>query len=86
VNARSSHRWVVDSIEENSASIEVDGASTINVPRSLLPSGTHEGHVLKVTIEIDEAETRQALKESAAQVEKGREASKKRDPGGDIAL
>lgn len=91
------HRWVVDSIEESIASIEVDGDTMITVPQSLLPSGVRSGHVLSVrrdlsadggrsvlTIEIDEAATRKALAASAAQVKKG--ARQKNDPGGDIVL
>ena len=91
------HRWVVDSIEESVASIEVDGDRMITVPQSLLPSGTKQGHVLRVvreaasdgkrstlSIEIDEAATREALAASAAQTKKGtRQAN---DPGGDITL
>ena len=80
------HRWVVDAIEENSASIEVDGGPTINVPRSLLPARAKEGDVLRVTIEIDEQSTREAMDASRQQVERGREASRKNDPGGDIQL
>jgi hypothetical protein len=91
------HRWVIDSIEESVASVEVDGDRMITVPQSLLPSGSREGHVLRVlhetagdgkrstlTIEIDEVATRAALAASAAQTKKGtRQAN---DPGGDIAL
>jgi hypothetical protein len=93
----SAHRWVIDSIEEFMASVEVDGKSMITVPQSLLPSGAKQGHVLSVkrdvsadgkrsalTIEVDEAATKRALAESAAQVKKG--ARGKNDPGGDITL
>jgi hypothetical protein len=93
----SAHRWVIDSIEESMASVEVDGKSMITVPQSLLPSGAKQGHVLSVkrdvsadgmrsalTIEVDEAATKRALAESAAQVKKG--ARGKNDPGGDITL
>ena len=79
------HRWVVDSIEESAASLEVDGDQLITVPRSLLPNGTRQGHVLTVTIEIDEAATKQALADSAAQVKKGGGRAPN-DPGGDVAL
>ena len=91
------HRWVVDSIEESVASVEVDGDRTITVPQSLLPSGVTSGHVLSVrseraadgkrsvlTIEIDEAATQKALAASAAQMKKG--TRQKNDPGGDIVL
>lgn len=91
------HRWVVDSIEESVASVEVDGDRMVTVPQSLLPAGVKPGHVLNVrrdqspdgqrsvlTIEIDEAATREALAASAAQVRKG--SRQKNDPGGDIVL
>jgi hypothetical protein len=39
-----------------------------------------------VTIEIDQAATAQALAESQAQVGAMRDASRKRDPGGNISL
>ena len=74
--ADSAHRWVIDSIEESMASVEVDGKSMITVPQSLLPSGAKEGHVLSVkrdlsadglrsalSIEVDEAATKSALAE-----------------------
>jgi hypothetical protein len=93
----SEHRWVIDSIEESIASIEVDGDRMITVPQSLLPSDAKQGHVLRVlretavdgkrsslTIEVYEVATREALAASAAQTKKGtRQAN---DPGGDIAL
>jgi hypothetical protein len=94
---KAEHRWVIDSIEESVASIEVDGERMITVPQSLLPSDAKQGHVLRVvrdtggdgkrstlTIEVDEAATREAFAASAAQTKKGtRQAN---DPGGDIAL
>jgi hypothetical protein len=93
----SAHRWVVDSIEESMASVEVDGKSMMTVPQSLLPTGAREGHVLRVkrelsadgmrsalTIELDQDATKRALAESAAQVKKG--VKGKKDPGGDITL
>jgi hypothetical protein len=43
------HRWVVDAIQESSASIEVDGGSTVTMPKWLLPDGAREGDVLRVT-------------------------------------
>lgn len=93
----SAQRWVVDSIEESMASVEVDGKSMITVPQTLLPSGARQGHVLRVkrelsadglrsvlTIELDDAATKRALAASAEQVNKG--AKGKNDPGGDITL
>lgn len=91
------HRWIVDSIEESVASVEVDGERMITVPQSLLPAGVRSGHILTVrrelasdgkrsvlTIEIDEPATQRALAASAAQVKKG--SRQKNDPGGDIVL
>jgi Protein of unknown function (DUF3006) len=90
-------RWVIDSIEAQVASIEVDGATMIVVPQWLLPDDARVGHVLRarrepgwsggrsvVSIEIDQAATDEALARSAAQVKKGvRETN---DPGGNIVL
>ena len=80
------HRWVIDSIEEHVASIEVDAGQMITLPQSLLPAGAKQGDVLRVSIELDPAATKQAMADSAAQVKKGMDASRKRDPGGDIKL
>jgi hypothetical protein len=81
------HRWVVDACEEGMASLEVDdGNMMITVPHSLLPPDAKHGDILRVTIEIDEAATKQAMSESAAQVKKGREKSAERDRGGDLKL
>ena len=79
-------RWVIDSIEERMASIELPGGQMAQLPATVLPSGAKPAQVLRVTIEIDAAATNQALADSAAQTKKGSDASKKRDPGGDIAL
>ena len=85
-DSQSAQRWIVDAFEEHVASIEVEGGKMIQLPRALLPRGAKEGDVLRVTIEVDAQATKQALDASAAQVKKGRDASAKRDPGGDIAL
>ena len=47
-NTNAQHRWIVDSIEESVASVEVDGDRMITVPQSLLPSGAKSGQVLRV--------------------------------------
>lgn len=90
------HQWVVDSIEENAASIEVDGKDMITLPLWLIPDGAKQGDVLAVqherpaksqrstlTITVDAAATKKALAESAAQVKKSAPA---KDAGGDIIL
>ena len=43
--------WIIDSLEEDSAQIEEDGARVVHVPRSILPSGAREGDVLIVQFE-----------------------------------
>ena len=90
-------RWVIDSIEAQVASIEVDGSMMIVVPQWLLPEDARAGHVLRVrrepswsggrsvvSIEVDQAATDEALASSAAQVKKG--VGRPNDPGGNIVL
>ena len=90
------YRWVVDSMEENSASVEIDGERTAQLPKWLLPRGAKEGDVLRVThdvaesgesrlsIVVDRAGTGAAMDRSAKQVaDRGRSPG---DPGGDIKL
>ena len=93
MSKHSEHTWVVDVIEEGSASIEVDGRSVTPIPAWLLPEGVKEGDVLSVThdrgegksallIETDPGVKRKALDKSAKQVSK----RSKNDRGGDIQL
>ena len=90
---RSKHTWVVDVIEDGSASVEIDGRTVTPVPAWMLPEGAREGDVLSVThtrkeatsslvIEIDPAAKGKALARSAKQV--GRKS--KNDRGGNIEL
>jgi hypothetical protein len=90
---RSKHTWVVDVIEEGSASIEIDGRLVTPLPAWMLPESVHEGDVLSVThtrsqaksslvIEVDREAKEKALARSAKQV--GRKS--KGDPGGNIKL
>lgn len=90
------YRWVVDSMEEEVASVEIDGKRTAQLPKWLLPRGAKEGDVLQVThdvaesgesrlsIVVDRAGTSAAMDRSAKQVaDRGRSPG---DPGGDIKL
>ena len=72
-------RWVVESLDDATAAVEVDGASIAHVPRWLLPAGTRAGDVLAVTrapghdrvtvvVEHDADATRAALDASAQQM------------------
>lgn len=79
-------RWTIDTIEEGTASVELPDGKVITVPAAILPKAARAGQILRVTIELDPAATRQARADSAAQVKKGRDASRKRDKGGDIVL
>ena len=93
--------WIIDSLEEDSAQIEEDGARVIHVPRSLLPPGVREGDVLavgleqqrrgkreavRVTITLDPDATRDAMEKSRKQVKRASKESRKRDSGGDVVL
>lgn len=95
--AAKQYRWVLDSIEESVASVEIDGERTVQLPKWLLPRGVKEGDVLQVThdvaesgeesrlsIVVDRAGTSAAMERSARQV--GSTARSPNDPGGDIKL
>ncbi len=90
-------QWVVDSIEESVASIEIDGKRTVQIPLDRLPRGVKQGDVLRVEhadvepgmaprldITVDLEATRDAKERSARQV--GSTARSPNDPGGDIKL
>jgi DUF3006 family protein len=93
--------WIIDSLEEDSAQIEEDGVRVIHVPRSLLPPGAAEGDVLtvgmeqqrrgkreavRVTITLDPELTKDAKERSRKQVARAKDASRRRDSGGDVVL
>ena len=95
----STHRWVVDTIEESAAAVEVDGNTIITLPIWILPAAAREGDVLRVSherppkgqrsalmIEVDPTATKQSLADSADQVAKAKARTKQIDPGGDITL
>jgi len=93
MSKHSKHTWVVDVIEQVSASIEVDGHTATPIPAWLLPEGVKEGDVLSVThdrgrgrsallIETDSGTKGKALDKSAKQVSK----KSRNDRGGDIQL
>ena len=93
MNKHSTHTWIVDVIEDGSASIEVDGRSVTPIPQWMLPEGVREGDVLSVThdrkegkssllIETDPDAKRKALDRSVKQVAE----KSKNDRGGDISL
>lgn len=93
MNKHSKHTWIVDVIEDGSASIEVDGRSVTPIPQWMLPEGVREGDVLSVThdrkegksallIETDPDAKRKALDRSVKQVAE----KSKNDRGGDISL
>jgi len=49
MSKHSKHTWIVDVIEDGSASIEVDGRTVTPIPEWLLPQGVREGDVLSIT-------------------------------------
>lgn len=93
MSKRSKHTWIVDVIEDGSASIEVDGRTVTPIPEWMLPEGVKEGDVLSVThdrregksallIETDPDARKKALDRSEKQVSR----KSKNDRGGDIQL
>lgn len=74
--------WVIDRVDGEIASIEIDGHAVITVPLWLLPRGTGEGDVLRVAIQPDEAEKQRRLAQSRAQLAR----APKSGPAGDIVL
>jgi hypothetical protein len=84
--------WVIDRIEGQIASIEVDGGEIRNIPTEMLPSKVQEGDVFRVqcerqrdqaviTIIVDEGEKRRRLEASRKQMERGNDHTT-----GDISL
>lgn len=49
MNKRSKHQWVVEVVEDGSASVEIDGRMVTPVPAWMLPDGARDGDVLSVT-------------------------------------
>jgi hypothetical protein len=93
MSKRSKHTWVVDVIEDGSASIEVDGRTVTPIPQWILPEGVKEGDVLSVThdrskrksellIETDPEAKKKAMDRSERQVSR----KSKNDRGGEIQL
>jgi hypothetical protein len=93
MSKRSKHMWVVNVIEDGSASIEVDGRTVTPIPQWMLPEGVREGDVLSIThdrregksellIETDPDAKKKALDRSKKQVS----SKSKNDRGGDIQL
>ena len=89
----SKHIWIVDVVEDGSASIEVDGRTVTPVPAWMLPEGVKEGDVLSVThdrgvgrsalvIENDPEARKKAMDRSVRQVSR----KTKNDRGGDVQL
>jgi hypothetical protein len=93
MSKHSRHTWIIDVIEDGSASIEVDGRTVTPIPQWLLPEGAREGDVLAVTHDREEGRSalliatdpearKKALDRSAKQVAR----KSKNDRGGDINL
>jgi len=49
VSKRSKHTWVIEVIEDGSASIRIDGRMVTPVPAWMLPEAAREGDVLSVS-------------------------------------
>jgi hypothetical protein len=57
MNKHSKHEWIVDVIEDGSASIKVDGRTVTPIPQWMLPEGAKEGDVLSVTHDRQEGKS-----------------------------
>jgi Protein of unknown function (DUF3006) len=80
-----STRLSFDRFEGKSKQIAVlvaDDGATLNVPRSLVPSGAKPGDVLSFSLELDPG----ATAELARETRRLQDDLSKRDPGGDIKL
>ena len=64
------------------AVLVADDGATLNVPKSLLPSGAKPGDVLSLALELDAGATAALAKETR----RVQDDLSKRDPGGDIKL
>ena len=91
--ARDTHRWAIDQLEEGTAAVEEDGDHVYEIPRWLVPPTAREGDVLAatlttsadgavtITVRIDRAAT-----DAAKTPKRGRPPRSVKDPGGDIQL
>ena len=92
------HRWIIDSLEEHVAAIEIDGGATVRLPRWLLPREARAGDALAIShdldadgrastlrIALDPAAREAAMRRSREQVAEA-ERRGGGDPGGDITL
>ena len=92
------HFWAVDELDDDVARIIEDGSRVILVPRYLLPPGVAEGQMLavsrseergrsvQITIALDETATQSARLGTGNVLARALAASRKADPGGDVAL
>jgi len=85
--------WIVDRFEGDRAVVETEDRTTLELPRRLLPEGTEEGDVLRVSGSPERADASAAIRRDVeATAERGerlREQVKRlrrRDRGGDIEL
>jgi len=94
----SDHFWAVDEIDDDVARIIEDGARVMLVPRYLLPPGVAEGQMLaisraeerggsvQITVTLDEKATQSVRLGTGNVLARALAASRKVDPGGDVAL
>ena len=89
----STHRWAVDRLGEDTASVEHDGDRVYDVPRAILPEGTREGDVLSVDATRDDDGVTLRIRRDPEATKRGREESARqlrsargRGGRGDISL
>jgi hypothetical protein len=92
------HFWAVDEIDDDVARVIEDGARVMLLPRYLLPPGVTEGQMLsvsreeerggsvKISVALDEQATQSSRLATGNVLARALVASRKIDPGGDVAL
>ena len=92
------HLWSVDELDDDVARVIEDGARVMLLPRYLLPPGVAEGQMLsisrgeerggsvQITVTLDEKATKSARLGTGNALARALAASRKMDPGGDVAL
>lgn len=92
--SRHLHRWIVDSVDDDFARVEVDGERVVTVPLWLLPADAREGDVFRVEHRRTPTESALVLERDVEERERGLERSRRQvagipldhGPKGDVAL
>lgn len=85
--------WILDRFEGERAILERALHETLELPRTLLPSGLREGDALRVTVHVEGDTSRlafardeQETRKRAADIRRIQGTLRQRDPGGDVKI